>query len=414
MELNFTDKSKTKKEIEVFLDGGEVAGFFEKVTKKIASDASVPGFRKGKVPANILEMRLGSKLKAEVFEEIFKQSYLKACEDGKLKPASYPELDPSAKLPEKNGGFSFKMTIDIMPEVKLEGYRGLLLEKEKVELTDQMVEDVFKNEQEAYAGLSPVEGRPVQKQDMASIEGERIAEDGSRDPIAESVVPVGTGNLPPEIDEGLVGMNTGDEKEFAVKQPDGKECRYNLKVKNIQEKSKIILDDDFSKQAGYNTPSQWKEDVQRRMLERVNSRISQDMRMKAVELLAEAVEVELPEAMVRSQMEYFKKFYEAMGAQTGEPVDEEKVKNLAERQVKENFVVEKIAEEEKITVSDEEVSSRVRDIAARRKESSAPDEDEVRYTLRREKVIDFVIENAEIREKEKPLIVKPGLEKSEG
>ncbi len=407
MELKITDKEKTRKEIDVSLAAEEVNGFFGSVLRKAASGADVPGFRKGKVPPHILELRLGRKLRVEVFEEMFKQAYSKAREDEKLEPASYPEIDSVEELPEKNKDFRFKISLDVMPELKLGEYRGLVIEKEKVEVTDAMVEDVFKREREERAGLIPAEGRPVKKEDRVTIEGERVAGDGKTDAIPESAVPVGAGNLPPEIEEGLLGAEIGREKEISVKEADGKTVLYRLKIKGIQEKRKIIVNEEFAKDAGYESTEAWKDDVRKRIQERIEHRVSRDMRFNAVDQIVNSAEMELPESMVKPQMEYFRKVYETMGRETGEAADEAKVRELAERQVKENFVVEKIAEDENLTVTDDEVAAHKDEIAAYRGGGSPPGDDEIRYSLKREKVVDFIIENAKVKDKEKPLILKP-------
>lgn len=407
MKLNITDKDKTGKEIDVRLDAEEVGKFFEDALRDVSAGAKVPGFRKGKVPPHILELRLGKKLRAEVFEEMFRQAFRKARDEEKLEMVSYPELDGADELPEKNREFGFKFFVDVAPEVKFGEYKGLSLEKEKVEVTDAMVEDVFNREREERAGLSPVEGRPVQKDDRVAVEGERITEGGGKDAIPESAVPVGTGSLPPELDEGLLGAETGQEKEIPVKQPDGKTVVYKLKIKGIQEKRRIIANDDFARDAGYAGADEWREDVRKRINERVGHKVSREMRFKAMDALLNAAEVELPESMIRPQMEYFRKVYEAMGRETGEPADETKVREFADRQLKENLVVDKVADLENITVSDEELASRKAEIASSRGADSPPADEEIRYSIRREKVIDFILANAVVKDKEKPLILKP-------
>lgn len=407
MKLNIADKERTGKEISVHLTAGEVNGFFEDALRGISAGVKVPGFRKGKVPPHILELRLGKKLGAEVFEEMFRQAFRKARDEEKLEMVSYPMLDSADELPEKNREFGFKFSVDVMPEVKLGEYKGLSLEKENVEVTDAMVDDVFRREREDRAGFAPVEGRPVQKDDRVAVEGERITEGGGRDAVPESAVPVGTGSLPPELEEGLLGAEIGQEKEIAVKQPDGKTVSYKLKIKGIQEKKRIISGDDFAKDAGYAGADEWREDVRKRIHERVNAKVEGEMRVKAADALVNSTEAELPEGMVKPQIDYFRKVYEAMGKETGQPVDEDKVRELAERQVKENLAVDKVAELENITVEDEEIASRKAAIASSRGADSAPPDEELRYSLKREKVIDFILANASVKDKEKPLILKP-------
>jgi trigger factor len=151
----------------------------------------------------------------------------------------------------------------------------------------------------------------------------------------------------------------------------------------------------------------WKEDIRKRIRERIEQKANSELRFKAADMLVASAEVDPPEKMVKSRMDYFRKVYEVIGKETGEPVDEAKVRELAEKQIKENFAVEKVAENENITVSDDEVAARKASAPAYGNAASEPDEDEIRYRLKREKVIDFIIGSAKIKEKEKPLILKP-------
>ncbi len=404
MDLKISEAEGSKKEIQVTLGAEEVDGYFSKAVKEISGKVQVPGFRKGKVPEHVLEMRLGKKLKTDVFETIAGDAYEKACGEHGLIPAGRPALESVEELPSRGKDFAFTMRVEVMPEVNLGEYKGLVLEREKVEITEEMVEEVFRREKEEKAGFIPAEGRPVEKGDRVTVEGERLSGTEVIDSIPEGQIPVGAGELPAEIDAGLTGSSVGDEKEIPVRQEDGREIVYRLRIKGIHEKRRIISNENFAEKAGYESSEQWKEDVRKRMRESVRGRVQRELREQASEKLLEVAEVEPPESLLSVQREYFRKVYEAIGSKTGEKADEQKIEELARRQVKENLVIEELARKEDISVDEEEIENRKSQIPPGRE----VDEAELSYRIKREKVIDLIVENAEVKDREKPVVLKPG------
>jgi len=300
--------------------------------------------------------------------------------------------------------------VDVKPEVKIEGYKGLTVEQEHLEVTDEHVDAVLKRKQDEQADFLPVTDRPAAKGDWVLLEGKALLGDRVVRDLSGSFVEVGSDSLPGQVNEALVGSSPGDERTVNLGesgQQDSSNIVYRFTVKEIKEKSVLVLDDSFAKRAGnFQDLEQMKSDIRKQLTEFFELQTRQDLRRQVVEQLVDKVEVDVPESMVKSQVEYMKNLAQATGRnKTGGP-DEDELKELAVRRIKEFFVIEEIGRKENITVTDEEVN-RVKENVSKTGSGSEPDADRIRSNLQSEKVLDYLVENANIREKEKSRIVKP-------
>ena len=251
------DSIKKKVNVEIPEDQvvREVDSFYGELRKK----AKIKGFRPGKVPRNILERHFKDYVRVEVIQKLIQGTYPQALSEAKLNPVSNPLIDPG----EIEGGkpFHYTATIEVKPEIKLEGYTGLKIEGRKEGPKDEEVEERLKNLQNLHANLRTVsEPRPIQTGDFVILDYEARMENK---PLEEGkatdfTVEVGSGRFIPDFEVKLVGLKPEEDKDIEVYFPEdygykkwaGKTLSFHVKIKEIKEKILPPLDDEFAKDLG--------------------------------------------------------------------------------------------------------------------------------------------------------------------
>ncbi|RQD69580.1 MAG: trigger factor [Tindallia sp. MSAO_Bac2] len=410
-----------------------------KAYNKMKSKFNIPGFRKGKAPRKIVEMNYG----VEVFYEeainfSFPDAYEKALEEHDLDPVDQPEVDIE-KL-EKGEDVVFLADIEIMPDVLVEGYKGVEVEKNIYPITDEAVETELKQMQEKNARMIAVEDRPVKEGDTVifdfegSLDGE-VFEGGKAE---NHTLEIGSGQFIPGFEEKMIGLTSGEEKIIQVTFPEdyqaeelaGKEADFKVKIHEIKEKELPELDDEFAKDVSeFDTLEELKTDIRKKQEEQADQRSEQELRASVVEKVTDKVSVDIPEAVVERQVnQMLQDFNQQMMSQgiglemyyqmtgTTEEDLKEKMRPDAEKTVKDQLVLDKITEMENITASEEEIEEEIKKIAEQYNQDVEEFKDKVaqhgnkifedNVVLR--KTIDFLVENATIKEK----VVEPVQETS--
>lgn len=398
----------------------EVDSFYRELSRK----AKIKGFRPGKVPRNILERHFKDYVKAEVIQKLIQESYPQALSEAKLHPISNPFIDPG----EMEGGkpFQYAATIEIKPEIKLEGYIGLKIEGKKEEVKDEEVEERLKNLQNIHAQLKTVsDPRPVQSGDFvildyeASMENKPLEEGKATDFTVE----VGSGRFIPDLEEKLVGLKPDEEKEIEVSFPEdygykkwaGKTLSFHVKIKEVKEKILPILDDEFAKDLGDYSSL---EDLRLKLREEIEKEkkliLERQLKDQMVEQLLQANSFEVPESLVEEQTRTLVSDTKMRLATQGVDfknlgLSEEKLqgdyREMAQKQVRTFLILEKIADQEGIAVTDGEAEDRVREISERihqkfdvvkryyEKNGLIP---EVKAGIMSEKILNFLLEKANV------------------
>jgi trigger factor len=408
----------TKREIEVEIPADEVSRETESLIQKYQKLARLPGFRRGHVPASIIRQRFAEDLKSDVVEALVPRYFRREAERQGLIPVSQPRVT-DLQLQE-NQPLRFKASFEVMPEIKVEGYKELRAQKTEVSVTGEEVEQSLNNLREQHAAFSAVEGRPLADGDFAQVSLDGRPKDGEGKPVHmdDVLVEIAGKNTMPEFTEHLRGASAGDQRSFDVVYPQdasdsrlaGKTLTYTVKVQAIKQKSLPELNDQFATELG-----------EFKNLEEVRQRIREGMeaeRKHAAEheakdkLVAELVkrsEFEVPEALVERQIDVrLERGLRALAAQGMKAEDLKKMdlnrlrvgqREQALHEVKASLLLDRIAEEEKIAVNDEEID---REIDALAKQSKQQPEairarltregalDRIRNRIRNEKTLDFL------------------------
>jgi trigger factor len=424
MRVSVEEISPIKKKVSVEVPEDQVIKEVDSFYRELSRKAKIKGFRPGKVPRNILERHFKDYVKAEVIQKLIQESYPQALTEAKLHPVSNPLIDPG----EMEGGkpFQYAATIEIKPEIKLEGYIGLKIEGKKEGVKDEEVEERLKNLQNIHAQLKTVsDPRPVQPGDFvildydASMDNKPLEEGKATDFTVE----VGSGRFIPDLEEKLVGLKPDEEKEIEVSFPEdygykkwaGKTLSFHVKIKEIKEKILPSLDDEFAKDLGDYSSL---EDLRLKLREEIEKEkkliLERQLKDQMVEQLLQANSFEVPESLVEEQTRTLVSDTKMRLATQGVDfknlgLSEEKLqgdyREMAQKQVRTFLILEKIADQEGITVTDGEAEDRVREISERihqkfdvvkryyEKNGLIP---EVKAGIMSEKILNFLLEKANV------------------
>jgi trigger factor len=424
MKVSVEEINSIKKKMSVEVPEEQVIKEVDSFYRELSQKAKIKGFRPGKVPRNILERHFKDYVKTEVIQKLIQESYPQALSEAKLHPVSNPLIDPG----EMEGGkpFQYAATIEIKPEIKLEGYIGLKIEGKKEGVKDEEVEERLKNLQNIHAQLKTVsDPRPVQPGDFVILDYEASMENKPLDEgkATDFTVEVGSGRFIPDLEEKLVGLKPDEEKEVEVSFPDdygykkwaGTTLSFHVKIKEVKEKILPILDDEFAKDlGGYSSL----EDLRLKLREEIEKEkkliLERQFKDQMVEQLLQANSFEVPESLVEEQTRTLVSDTKMRLATQGVDfknlgLSEEKLqgdyREMAQKQVRTFLILEKIADQEGITVTDGEAEDRVREISERihqkfdvvkryyEKNGLIP---EVKAGIMSEKILDFLLEKANV------------------
>ena len=411
-------KESTKREIAVEVPAQEVQRETEALIQKYQKLARLPGFRKGHVPASIIRQRFSEDIKTEVVEALVPRYFRQEAEKQGLVPVSQPRV---TDLHIHDGEpLRFKASFEILPEIKVEGYKDLRADKPVIEVTDEEVQQALNHLQEQHATFDAIEGRTLADGDFAQVSLDGRPKDGEGQPVHmdDVLVEIGGKNTMPEFTEHLRGASAGDEKTFEVKYPEdsndqrlrGKTFDYTVKVLSLKKKSLPELNDTFAKELGDFTGI---DDVKKRVRENMEAEKKHTAEHEAKDkLVAELVkrnDFEVPEAMVDRQIDVrLERGLRALASQGMRAEDMKKMdlnrlrsgqRDQAVQEVKASLLLDRIADLEKLEVSDEEIDHEIEALALQTKQTSEAVRarltrdgalDRIRNRIRNEKTLNFL------------------------
>ncbi len=347
---------------------------------------SVPGFRKGKAPRKMIEQLYGSQIFFEdAANEIIPDAYADAAKESGLDIVSQPKV--SIEQLEAGKPFIFAAEVAVRPEVELGEYKGVEVTKADAEVTDADVEEELKKVQDQNSRTVSVEDRAVKDGDMTVIDFEGFIDGeafeggkGENYPLT-----IGSHSFIDTFEEQMIGMNIGEEKELNVTFPEdyhaenlkGKPATFKVTVKEIKEKQLPELDDDFAQDVSdFDTLAEYKDDLKKKIAERKESEAKAKKESEAIEKVVEAAKMDIPQAMIDTQvnrmLEDFAMRLQQQGLSvekyfqyTGMTADKimEEMKPEAVKRIKNSLVLEAVAKAENIEVSEEEFEAELQKMA---------------------------------------------------
>ncbi len=384
LQVEKLEKSMAKLTIEVSADDLEKA--LQSAYKKQKNKIAIPGFRKGKVPRQMIEKMYG----AEIFyddaaNELIPKAYSEAYDECEEDIVSRPEIDVIQI--EKGKPFIFTATVALKPEVTLGEYKGLEVEKVSTEVTAEEVDAKIQEEAEKNARQITVEDRPVQDGDEVILDYEGfvdgVAFDGGKG--ENYPLTIGSGSFIPGFEEQLIGVEAGAQKEINVTFPEeyhaeelkGKEAVFKCTIHEIKAKELPEIDDEFASEVSeFDTLEEYKEDLKKQIADKKAAEGREKQEDAAVEQAVKNAQYELPEAMVETQvMQMADSFTQRMRSQgltmeqyfqfTGLKAERfmEDLRTQAVKSIETRLVLEAVVKAENIEVSDERFDEEIEKMA---------------------------------------------------
>lgn len=410
--------------LKVTVPAEKVNKALDQAFKKVVKQINVPGFRKGKVPRPIFEQRFGVEaLYQDAVDILLPEAYGEAIEETKINPVAQPEINVTQI--EKGKDFEFEATVTVEPEVKLGDYKGLEIEKQDSELTDQDLQDEIDHSLGHLADMVVKEDGAVEEGDTVNIDfdgyvdGEQF-EGGQADGYD---LEIGSGSFIPGFEDQLVGVKTGEEKDVVVTFPEeyhaeelaGKEATFKTKVNEIKYKEVPELTDEIANEldSDANSVDEYKENLRKRLSEEKAQDAENVEKEEAINKVTENTTIDIPQAMIDTELDRMVQEFGQRIQQQGldlqtyfqisgqdESQLREQMKDDAEQRVKTNLTLSAIADEENIEVTDEDIDKELEkmssqfNISVEDIKQTLGNTDIIKNDVRIQKVIDLLRDNA--------------------
>ena len=425
MKVEKTDK-KNEVKLSFTIEASKFEEAIQKVYVKSAKYFNIPGFRKGKAPYKIVEKQYGAQIFYEdAFNEVAGEVYGKELTDAKIEAVSRPEIDIIQM--EKGKDLIFTAVVQTKPEVTLGKYKGIELKKVEYNVEEKDIDHEIGHMQERNARLVNVEDRPVEKDDTTVIDFEGfvdgVAFEGGKAENHELVI--GSNTFIPGFEDQIIGMKIGEEKDINVTFPEeyfskdlaGKAAVFKVKLHEIKKKELPEVDDEFAKDVSeFDTIKELKASIKEKLEEENKNKAKYETEEEAIKTVCDNTEIDIPSGMVETETDNmikdieqrlmyqglnFAQYLQMMG-KTEEDMRNE-MKEQAERQVKTKLVLEAIVVAEKIEATEEEIKAKLEEMATmygkdvKELESNASLKAYVAESVKTEKAISFIVDNAKIK-----------------
>ena len=407
----------------------EAAKFEEAIQKVYAKNAkyfNIPGFRKGKAPYKMVEKQYGVEIFYEdAFNEVAAEVYEKELEEAKIEAVSRPDIDITQM--EKGKDLIFTAVVQTKPEVTLGKYKGIELKKVEYTATDKDIDHEIFHMQERNARLVNVEDRAVEKDDTTVIDFEGfvdgVAFEGGKAENHELVI--GSNTFIPGFEDQIIGMKIDEEKDINVTFPEeyfskelaGKAAVFKVKLHEIKKKELPEADDEFAKDVSeFDTIKELKASIKEKLDEENKAKAKYETEEEAIKTVSENTKIDIPSGMVETEtdnmirdieqrLQYqglnFNQYLQMMGKTEADMRKE--MEEQALRQVKTKLVLEAIINAEKIEAQEDEVKAKLEEMAnaygrdAKELEKNESLKSYIAESVKTEKAITFIVENAKIK-----------------
>jgi len=421
MKVELQDVSEVEKILKVEVPQEKVNEIIQQVTNQIKKKAKIKGFREGKVPVYLVKKLFKEEIEEKSIARIIEDTLNKAIKETKMEPLLRPRIEEWGELKEGEP-FNYSVLVEIRPiiDIKKEDYIGIEVEKETDEINDEEVDRILNEFRYSFSELKRVEkDEPIEERYVAVIkfeayEGEKLIPGHQAEAL---FIDVGTGEFNEKVEKELIGKKEGDKFSVEVEYSEkglnpllaGKKVRYEIEIKEVYKRELKELNDEFVKSLnmGFETVEALKESVKNRLLEDKKRRNENKFREKLLEKILEKVDFKVPARYVELKLyqllEQVKEGLERDGFSFDKlniSIDKlkEKLYPIAEKQAKEELLLEKIAELENIEISQDEINDTVKAISKGLKVSGEKAQQIVYFNILpkrlAEKTLQFLVNNA--------------------
>jgi trigger factor len=426
--------SPTRKQIDIEIEPDAVRAVYDRISDNYARAATVPGFRPGHAPRAVVRSRFKDQIRTEVLRELLPNAVQEAIAEHNVAALGEPELNLEnteglSELGQKP--LSFNVNVDVLPEINLAAYKGLAAARRTRPVKEEDIDRVIEQLRESSASLQPVEERGAQIGDTvtANFHGTFVNQPDAEPINVEDVdVILGGQGVVQAITDNLVGVQPDDEKTFSVDYPQdfsakglaGKLIEYKVKVNAVRIKELPEVDDEWAQSLGDDIEStdQLRDKIRSDLDSQAKNEAEGKVRTELLRQLVDAHQFELPERLVAHQTEH--RFESVVRDMIGHGIDprspeldweraRDSLKEQASYELRSSLLLERIADEEKIEVSDDEIESEINTIAEGSRQTPQQVHDvltkqggerSIAPRLRNRKALDFLVANANVTDAE--------------
>ncbi len=427
MNYQVVSKENNTVKMSITVPAAEFEKSVQKAYLKSRGRFNMPGFRKGKAPRKIIEMTYGEGVFfEEAIDLILPEAYRNALDELKIEPVARPDID--IKELAKGKDVVFEADVVVKPEVSLGDYKGLEVEKVTVDVTDEQVTAELDKQRDMNGRVVDVEDRPVADGDTAIIDFEGFVDgqafEGGKGENHNLVI--GSGSFIPGFEEQLIGADLNADKEVNVTFPEdyhadhlaGKEAVFKVAIKGIKVKELPALDDEFAKDTSeFDTLDELKADIKESLQKSATEQAESATRDKVIDAVVEKLEADIPAEMIEGEIDGMVQDFEYQLRYQGLELDQylqfsgskmedlrEQMKEDAEGRVKVQLTLEKVAQQESIEVTDEDLEKEFERLAESQK-SSVEDvkkmfgaqTEYMKASIQTRKTVDFLVDNANLK-----------------
>jgi trigger factor len=371
LQISVQEHERWRRSLSVTVPASIVQEEERKAANQLASRARLKGFRKGRVPTKVIESRFGGALRQEALDKLIGAAYREALTAEQLRPISEGEIEDVQYKPESD--LTFAIAFDVEPVFEIERLGGFAVERSAEPVTDEQVDGVLSRVQEQNGVWQPLEEGQPEEKDLVSVKVTRLDEAGEpADEGRDYDFVIGQGDAMPDIENGIKTLEPGGSGDFDVTFPDdfpdesrrGDTERLQIELTSRRKMDLPALDDDLAKQVGdFETLDELKSKVREDMEKEASQQADAVVRGRLLDLLIEANPFEVPASMVGRYADGI------IGDVEGIPEDKlegfrEQIRPDAERAVKRILVIERIAQTQNLTASEDDLDARIEEIAS--------------------------------------------------
>jgi trigger factor len=422
MQIKETTNKGLKRAYQLTIPAKDIAAKIEAEVKKIAPQVKMPGFRPGKVPANLIKKMHGEQLHAQTVNDVIRESVDQLMKDKELRPAMQPKIELGEGY-EEGKDAEIAIELEVLPTVEVPSTDGLKLERLVVPVADEAVNEAVasiagqnKSYKDAAKSKKAAEGNQLIIDFVGKLDG--VEFEGGK--AEDAALVIGSGQFIPGFEEQLVGVKTGDQKTITVTFPKeyqaenlaGKDAEFDITVKQVKVETETKVDDEFAKNLGLDSLDKLKE-LMRGQLEQQTAGLTRtQMKRQLLDTLAAGHDFEVPEGMVNAEFEQIWAQLLQEAQQEEDPAAALKeIEAEKERRVRLGLLLSEIGQANKVEVSAQEMSMLMQQAAQQYRpedrekfmqyvQSEPMAAAQLRAPLYEDKVVDFLFDKAEVTERE--------------
>lgn len=418
MQVSVETTSNIERRMTIGVPAQEIDKAVEKRLQETARTVRMNGFRPGKVPYKVVKRRFGDSVRQEVVGEVMRDSYVKALEESDVSPAGWPRFEP--KTMEEGKDLEFVAIFEVLPEIELGDLSKIEVEKMVAEVTDKDIDKMIDNLRRQQATMKEVKRKSKNKDTVTIdfkgyIDGEAFEGGEAQDHRLE----LGSGQMIPGFEKGIVGAKAGEDIEVEVTFPEdyhnedlkGKPAKFEISVKKVEEAQLPELNEEFFQRFGIEADSEeaFREEVKKNMERELKQAMSAKVKNDVVDGLLETTEVEVPQALIDQEIDRLRNdAVQRFGGQMDpQQLPKEIFQDQASRRVKTGLLFQEIVKTNDLKADDEKVDEKIREIASTYEQpeevvthfNSNPEQKaQIESVVLEDAVVDFVLDQAKVKE----------------